>query len=739
MQNGKEYDVFIAYSEDDIDEVKALAKLFKREGFRAFVWSEELEETVNSGNFRTQINRAIDKSYVFAFVSSLSSRSVKCDALLQMGYVEANNSNMPRVEYVVDDYEGGNIDSTVRDFFKDYDSCDTVDKVINVVSDMLSHNKKGANAKKREEEDRVGKRQPDNSRENYREREEEEKPRRRQPDNSRENYREREEEEKPRRRQPDNSQENYREREEGKRSYSLRDNGVREEENNDDGELKAKYFNGNVKYCLNCRAPNKQSAKFCFECGKNKFASSYEEYLESRMKFCKKCGTKNNRSNKFCEECGSSSFAYTLEEYQDYLESLKPKKSQELLEFERQNQVEGATLVRYCDEKKAVTIPEGITEIGKSAFEDNRQIESVTLAKSVKAIGANAFCACSKLKSITLTSGVKKIGEGAFSGTAIESCELPNGLLKISPSLFERSAIKSIKIPKGVEEIGEMAFLESQITEVEIPSGVKYVGDNAFFSCNKLTKVTISESVKEMGASVFASCENLRRINCYASRKPSGWDSDWMGDEDCKAKIVWGYEAGNEDFDVNDSDEYNIFANKNDVKDSVLYLYRGKEDDLIVPEGIVGIEGELLSKPGHPEILQDVKSIVGVSDRLKSVVLPSSLAYIDCAAFSRCVNLIEVHIPEGVTNIGDYAFGLCSGLKEINIPDGATNIGTYTFQECAIDSIYIPESVLTVGRAAFYGCKKLKYIYCGADRQPEGWDEAWHEECNSYILWGCKK
>ena len=65
----------------------------------------------------------------------------------------------------------------------------------------------------------------------------------------------------------------------------------------------------------------------------------------------------------------------------------------------------------------AVVIPEGVTVIGGSAFEENSSLASITLPASVMTIGSRAFNGATALTSITIPAGVMEIGSGAFSGT----------------------------------------------------------------------------------------------------------------------------------------------------------------------------------------------------------------------------------------------------------------------------------------------------------------------------------
>ena len=85
-----------------------------------------------------------------------------------------------------------------------------------------------------------------------------------------------------------------------------------------------------------------------------------------------------------------------------------------------------------------VTIPDGVTKIGKGAFAYNSNLKTITIPSSVTVIGASAFEDCDNLKSVTISDGVKTIGDGAFySCNALQSVTIPNSVTKIGASAFQ--------------------------------------------------------------------------------------------------------------------------------------------------------------------------------------------------------------------------------------------------------------------------------------------------------------
>ena len=125
------------------------------------------------------------------------------------------------------------------------------------------------------------------------------------------------------------------------------------------------------------------------------------------------------------------------------------------------------------------------------------------------------------------------------------------------------------------------------------------------------------------------------------------------------------------------------------VDNGILLKYIGKDDKVIIPEG-VSIIGE--------RTFNDNKI-------LSSVVIPDSVKIIEKRAFSNCAYLDNIIIPKNVVRIKNNAFSHCPSLENVSIYDGVKRIEA----------------------KAFYGCVKLKYneydtaLYLG-NENTQVWD-----------------
>ena len=301
-----------------------------------------------------------------------------------------------------------------------------------------------------------------------------------------------------------------------------------------------------------------------------------------------------------------------------------------------------------------ITIPEGITEIGKEAFAWCMMLESITIPDSVKIIGDLAFSDCERAKTVKLGKGVESIGNGAFYCCfLITEIELPQSLKYLGGSAFANSRIKSLVIPDGVklpEGAHNMFASYNYLESIVLPSGIESFGSWFFGGCENLKSITIPSSVKVIGDYAFYGCRSLKEI--------------------------------------------------------------------IIPEGVTEIgEGAFKQCTGITSIVvpESVKSIgnkafAGCTE-LVSITLPSSITEISASSFSECAKLQSINIPNGVTSIGSYAFRSCTSLESLTLPDSVKRIGEYAFNGCsALKDIDLGEGLESIETWAFENCTSLKQI-----------------------------
>ncbi len=177
-------------------------------------------------------------------------------------------------------------------------------------------------------------------------------------------------------------------------------------------------------------------------------------------------------------------------------------------------------------------IPEEIEGVKVVALSDDwvclnrdgkrNHITEIILPKGLQRIGSGAFYNL-KIKSITIPDGVTYIGDSAFSGcTELKKINIPAGVTTIGMSAFlECSKLENITVSGKNVEIGDWAFRGcTSLTSVDLQEGVTSIGSGAFRGCSRLTKVNIPKSMKTIGDYAFDGCEDLEEVN-YAGRESS--------------------------------------------------------------------------------------------------------------------------------------------------------------------------------------------------------------------------
>lgn len=258
----------------------------------------------------------------------------------------------------------------------------------------------------------------------------------------------------------------------------------------------------------------------------------------------------------------------------------------------------------YSSYIKTVTIANGVTSIGDSAFFECGNLTSITIPKGITSIGSSAFSWCNNLKSVTLPDGVTSIGSNAFEGCQnMTSIKIGNGLVYIGSYAFSWCrSLTSITLPKGVTEIGNYAFDScSSLTSITLPDSVTFIGDEAFASCSSLKSITIPKGVTDIGVGMFGGCSSLTSVTI-----PSG---------------VTG---------INEA----AFSRCTGLK------------NIIIPNSVAYIGDRAFSW----------------CNNLTTIIIPSGVTYIGAQVFSDCSSLTSVTIPSSVTNIHEYAFFHSTGI-----------------------------------------------------------------------------
>ena len=310
----------------------------------------------------------------------------------------------------------------------------------------------------------------------------------------------------------------------------------------------------------------------------------------------------------------------------------------------------------------AYRVPDGVTGIGDSAFEDCTNLTGIEFPDGFTSIGNSSFKGCSSLTDVKLPNSLTQMGLYAFENcSGLTSVELPGSLTYIPMNAFRRcGSLPSIEFPSSLTEIDSNAFEWcSSLTSVELPGGLTYMGSSIFGNCSSLTDILIDES----------------------NEKYSSVDG--------------------------------VLFNKAETK--LLSCPAGRTGQFQVPEDVFTIDtGAFKGCSGLtdiklPEDLRTVgyRAFSGCSG-LTGIELPDTITSLGGYAFENCSTLTGLELPEKITGIAEGTFSGCNNLTGIKLPDGVTGIGNYAFLDCgSLTSIELPKELTSIGAYAFSGCNNL--------------------------------
>lgn len=411
---------------------------------------------------------------------------------------------------------------------------------------------------------------------------------------------------------------------------------------------------------------------------------------------------------------------------------------------------------------ETLVLPEGITELGESAFASCAKLKSVTLPYSLENLGVSAFASCTSLSKVTMTNaadGTSKlaaIGNLAFQKTLIESFVFPtlaNGkVLSLGTSLFSGcTALDSVYLSKSVGNVNGVFTgcntIKNFVVDPEsenfssvegspilynkngtaykyicglltgshtIPVGVTEISENVFLNQIGLTELYIPYTVQKIGANAFQGCTALTKVVFeHSAEHPSQ-----LSVADLGTKLFTGCKS---------LTDVTLPANL-----TVIPKYMFSEctslTTITLPAGITEIGDNAFNKAGLTEITipATVESIgssafSGASKGNGTLVKVTfakdkdgncALTSIGSNAF-RFQNIVSIVIPKSVTTIGNYAFATNLDLTSFTFESGTkiTTFGTYIFSTCEkLPTFTVPKSVTTLGNYSFESCTALKEV-----------------------------
>ena len=374
---------------------------------------------------------------------------------------------------------------------------------------------------------------------------------------------------------------------------------------------------------------------------------------------------------------------------------------------------------------KEVVINNGVTNIGRNAFNACPKLTTITIPPTVTNIGMNAFANCSKLDNLHISDLAawcdvnfydetacpfmqngwltpSKVGNLYLNGSLVTTLTIPDGVTTIMRYAFYGiCSFTSIQFNQ-VMTIGEYAFAACHgLESLNMPSTLTTISNNtfpyclelktaiisdnmttlpqfSFYNCPNLKSVTIPASVTDIGVSVFESCSGLTDIYVEWTGAIPNWPTKFT-DKSPQSDITLHVPCGTKSlYEANTSGWQNYTI----------------EDHLISGTcGATGHESDVTWSFCMTDSVLTISGTGAMKDWTTSTTIPWD---------SYKSSIKTVVINDGVTNIGGYAFYNCNNLTSVSIPNTVTTIGKHALRSSQnLLSLTIPNSVTTIGSPAF--------------------------------------
>lgn len=152
----------------------------------------------------------------------------------------------------------------------------------------------------------------------------------------------------------------------------------------------------------------------------------------------------------------------------------------------------------------SVLIPEGVTKIGKNAFDSCKSLRAVSLPSTLTYISLECFSACNKLTTVNGMDHILQFGERCF-----EYCRGITGELVFDRDVelywgaFSRTGITGVKFLSGKCNVKYCAFSDSPIKYCYIDEACDFTFEpyssnskfGTFYNCESLTTLVVPASV----------------------------------------------------------------------------------------------------------------------------------------------------------------------------------------------------------------------------------------------------
>ena len=267
----------------------------------------------------------------------------------------------------------------------------------------------------------------------------------------------------------------------------------------------------------------------------------------------------------------------------------------------------------------SVTIPDGVTIIKYSAFQNCTDLTEVTFGNSITTIENTAFYYCTSLKQVTIPKSVTNIGGNVFGFcTALTHINVDAANTAYSSEngvLFNKDKTTLLRYPAAKPG-----------ATYTVPKSVTCIGENAFGQCTALKELTLLENVSKIESYAFEDFAAITKMTVLATVPPTAETSAFKyfnldTPVHVPAESLAAYQT---------ADGWKEFTNLKAISGTAI-------DTPSMPESI-SIQGGMLHNPqGLTVNIYDLTGRLVYSGNATTVELPAGIYVVRCNGASRKV------------------------------------------------------------------------------------------------------
>ncbi len=227
-------------------------------------------------------------------------------------------------------------------------------------------------------------------------------------------------------------------------------------------------------------------------------------------------------------------------------------------------------------------------------------------------------------------------------------------------------------IPDSVTHIGKRAFYGcASLSELTLPKGLLVIDEEAFAFCTSLFNPDFPEGLSEIRREAFRGCSGICDVNLPSSLVSLG-DGVFT---DCRNLLSLSADAKNP--------RYRSIGS---------CIIRNDSDTLVACAANASIPNDAG--------VRIIGQCFMYNSIIKEIVIPDSVAEIECNAFEECANLERVVLPKNLTALPSFVFSGCTALERVVAGGGITEFGIFPFDGCERAVLYAPQGSETAKNAA---------------------------------------